>query len=100
MFTVEALVVGAVAAYVVGVSKTGLPGAALVAVPLFATVFDGRLIPGGTLPVLLVADVFAVTWYRRHTRWDLLRPLAWWIGLGYVIGVGFFVIVGSADRPN
>jgi uncharacterized membrane protein YfcA len=99
VFTVGALLVGALAAYIVGVSKTGLPGAALVAVPLFATVFEGRLIPGGTLPVLLFADVFAVAWYRRHTRWDLLRPLAWWVGLGYVFGVVFFVAVGAADRP-
>lgn len=98
MFTVEALLVGVLAAYIVGVSKTGLPGAAIVAVPLFALVFEGRLIPGGTLPVLIVADLFAVGWYRQHTRWDLLRPLAVWVGVGYAIGVAFFVAVGSATR--
>ncbi len=96
MFTVEALLVGAVAAFVVGLSKTGLPGGALIATPLLATVFEGRLIAGGTLPILLVADLFAVGWYRQHARWDVLRPLAVWIGLGYVFGVTFFVVVGSA----
>ncbi len=98
MFTAEALFAGAVAAYIVGLSKTGVPGSGLIAIPLFATVFDGRLIPGATLPILICADLFAVRWYRQHTRWDLLRPLAWWVGLGYVIGIVFFVAVGSATR--
>ena len=97
MFTVEALLVGAVAAFVVGLSKTGLPGGALIATPLLATVFEGRLIAGGMLPILLVADLFAVAWYRRHARWDVLRPLAVWIAVGYAIGATFFVAVGSAS---
>ena len=98
MFTPEALLAGALAAFVVGLSKTGLPGGGLIAVPLFATVFDGRLIPGASLPILIAADLFAVGWYRQHTRWDLLRPLTSWVGLGYAAGIGFFVVVGSATR--
>ena len=98
MFTLEALLAGALAAYIVGLSKTGVPGSGLIAIPLFATVFEGRLIPGATLPILIVADVFAVRWYRQHTRWDLLKPLAGWVGLGYVFGIAFFVVVGSATR--
>lgn len=96
MFTVEALLIGATAAFVVGLSKTGLPGGAIIATPLLAMVFDGRLIAGGTLPILLVADLFAVGWYRQHARWDVLRPLAVWIGVGYAFGIAFFVAVGSA----
>lgn len=97
MFTVGALLLGAAAAFIVGLSKTGLPGGALLAIPLLATVFDGRLIAGGTLPILLMADLFAVGWYRQHARWDVLRPLAPWIGVGYAFGVAFFVLVGSAS---
>jgi uncharacterized membrane protein YfcA len=96
VFTVGALAIGLLAAFVVGLSKTGLPGAALIAVPMLATVFEGRLIAGGTLPILLVADLFAVGWYRQHARWDVLRPLAPWIAVGYVFGASFFVAVGSA----
>jgi uncharacterized membrane protein YfcA len=99
VFEPDALLIGAVGAYVVGLSKTGLPGAAVLAVPLFATVFDGRSIPGATLPILIVADLFAVGWYRRHTRWDVLRPLGRWIGVGFLAGIAFFVAVGSATRP-
>ncbi|MGA1075269.1 MAG: sulfite exporter TauE/SafE family protein [Ilumatobacteraceae bacterium] len=98
MFTTEALLIGALASFVVGLSKTGLPGSGLLAIPLFAMVFDGRLIPGATLPILLVADLFAIAWYRRHTRWDLLRPLVGWVGVGYAAGIAFFIAVGSATR--
>lgn len=96
MFTVEAILVGATAAFLVGLSKTGLPGGALIATPLLATVFEGRMIAGGTLPILIVADLFAVGWYRQHARWDVLRPIAVWIAVGYAFGVTFFVAVGSA----
>ncbi len=98
MFTVGALLVGAIAAIVTGLSKTALPGAGLLAVPLFAMVAEGRAIPGVTLPVLLFADLFAVSWYRHHTRWDLLRPLAVWVTAGFAVGTGFFVIVGTNVR--
>jgi uncharacterized membrane protein YfcA len=99
VFTVDALLVGAVAAFIVGLSKTGLPGGALIAAPLFATLVDGRLIPGASLPVLLVADVCAVTLYHDHARWDLLRSLAIGVVVGFAGGVVFFIAVGSATRP-
>lgn len=98
MFTAGAIVVGAIAALVVGLSKTALPGAGLLATPLLATVVGGRLLPGTTLPVLLAADVFAVAWYRRHARWDLLRLLAVFVGVGFAAGTAFFVAVGSGTR--
>ena len=98
MFTVGAIAIGALAAIVTGLSKTALPGAGLLAVPLFAVVADGRMIPGVTLPVLLFADLFAVSWYRHHTRWDLLRPLAAWVMAGFAIGTTFFVVVGNNVR--
>lgn len=98
VFTPAGLLAGAVAALFIGVAKTGLPGAGLVSIPLIALVVDGRLIPGTALPLLLVADLFAVAWYKSHTRWDLLRPLAIAIALGYCAGIGFFIILGSATR--
>ncbi len=99
MFTVGTLLVGALAAFIVGLSKTGLPGGALIAIPLFATLVDGRLIPGASLPILLVADLFAVGLYHHHARWDLLRSLAGGVVVGFAAGVVFFISVGSASRP-
>lgn len=98
VFTLAGLAAGAVAALFIGVAKTGLPGAGLVSIPLIALVVDGRLIPGAALPLLIVADLFAVAWYRSHTRWDLLRPLAGAIGVGYLGGIAFFVMLGTATQ--
>ena len=50
MFSVGTLLVGALAAYIIGMSKTGVPGSALIAVPMFASVFEGRLIAGRDRP--------------------------------------------------
>lgn len=98
MLTPLELGIGAVAAFLIGLSKTGLPGSALVALPLIAIVAEGRLIPGATLPLLIVADLFAVAWYRRATRWDLLASLAPWIAVGYAGGIAFFILIGAASR--
>lgn len=98
MFTAGGLLIGAVAAFLAGISKTGLPGAALVSIPLIALVIDGRQIPGATLPILIVADLFAIAWYRSHTRWDVLRPLTIWLGVGFAIGIAFFASIGGAGR--
>lgn len=98
MFTAGGLLAGGIAALIVGLSKTGLPGVSLAAVPLIALVVDGRLIPGATLPLLIFADLFAIYWYRKFARWDLLRGLTPSIGAGFLLGIGFFVVVGAATE--
>ena len=99
MFTVGNLILGSIAALIVGLSKTAFPGAALVATPLIATIVTGRLIPGTTLPILFAGDIFAVIWYGHHTRWDLLRPMIIAVSFGFAAGAAFFAIVGSSTRP-
>jgi uncharacterized protein len=97
-FTTTDYVFGALAAVIIGLSKTAIPGSGLLATPLIASVFAGRLIPGGLLPILLVADLFAVRWYRDSVRWDVLKPMAAWVALGFAAGTAFFVMLGRADR--
>lgn len=96
VFTPGGLLAGALAAFFIGISKTGIPGAGILSIPLLAFVVSGRLIPGVMIPLLILADFFAIAWYRRHTRWDLLRPLGIWLGAGFALGIGYFVLVGSA----
>ena len=99
MFSPGNLILGSVAALIVGLSKTAFPGAALVATPLIATIVSGRAIAGTTLPILFLGDVFAVIWYGHHTRWDLLRPMVIAVSFGFAAGAAFFAIVGSSTRP-
>ena len=65
----------------IGMSKTGLSGVGLMVVPLLANAFGGRPSVGLLLPMLIFADVFAVTWYNRHAQWrHILRLLPWALG--------------------
>jgi hypothetical protein len=59
-------------------SKTGLSGVGLMVVPLMANAFGGRPSVGILLPMLIFADIFAVTWYHRHAAWKhILRLIPW-----------------------
>ena len=57
---------GAIAALIIGFSKTGVPGTGILMVPIMANVFGARLSVGATLPMLVLADCFAVVFYRAH----------------------------------
>lgn len=73
-------------ALLVGISKTGVPGVGIVVVPMLACAFGGRLSAGIMLPMLIMGDVFAVAWYRRHAQWDKLIRLLPWVVVGLVLG--------------
>ena len=84
-----------VVAVLVGMSKTGVHGAGMIALPLLAAVFGGRLSTGIILPLLCIADVMGVWYYHRHTSWKHLRKLFPWAMLGTVIGTYVGVIIND-----
>jgi len=73
-------------AVVIGISKTGLPGVGILAIPLFAAVLPARASTGVVLPMLLVADVVAVAWYRHHAAWRHVWRLLPWAVAGVLLG--------------
>lgn len=79
----------AFASIVVGLSKTGIPGAGTVAVAIFAAVLPAKQSTGTILLLLIVADLFAVTMYRRHVNWRELLRLAPAVVAGVLVGVVF-----------
>lgn len=58
----------------------------MAAVPLLAIVFGGKNSSGVMLPILCMADVFAVTYYHRHANWHHLMRLFPWAAAGVVLG--------------
>lgn len=82
----------AFASIVIGISKTGIPGAGTVAVAVFAAVLPARQSTGTILLLLIVADVFAVLLYRRHANWPALLRLAPAVVAGVLLGVLFLAI--------
>jgi len=73
-------------ALLVGISKGGLPGIGVVAVPLMASLLSAKASTAVLLEFLVVGDVAAVLLYHRHAQWrTLLRPLPWAVA-GIAIG--------------
>lgn len=80
-------VVVAMCAIMVGISKTGIPGFGILAVPLMASVLPARASTGVLLGILILADFFAITYHRHNANWRhtlrLLPPAAAGIAAGY-----------------
>jgi uncharacterized membrane protein YfcA len=79
-----------VAATIVGLSKTGIPGLGVFAVAIFANILPAKLSTGALLPLLIVADLLAVSTYRQHAVWSHLWGLMPWVAAGVV--AGFFAM--------
>ena len=86
MFDLSAVfwILAVISGLLVGFAKTGVVGTGVLAVPIFAMIFPAGASVGVLLPLLCVADIIAVTYYRQHARWQLLWPLFPWVILGIV----------------
>jgi uncharacterized protein len=85
-FTLAEAAVFVLVALFIGMSKTGVHGAGMVAVPMLASIFGGQLSSGIMLPILCLADVMGVWYYHRHASWLHLRKLFPWAAAGTVAG--------------
>jgi len=84
----------ALAATLVGLSKTALPGAGTITVAVFAAVLPARQSTGALLVLLILGDLFAVRTYHAHADWAALRRLVPAVLAGVVVGTFF---LASAD---
>jgi uncharacterized protein len=87
--------VAAAGALLLGVSKTGMPGSGIVAIPLFAAIIPAKASTGVVLPMLILGDLFAVAWYRRHAKWRHLVRLIPWTMAGVL--AGYFMMDRLSD---
>lgn len=87
-------------ALIVGISKSGVPGFAVAAVPLMAMVMPAKESVGAVLGLLILADIFAACYYRRHANWGhvarLLPPTFVGLMAGYFL---LGVVSNSQLRP-
>ena len=77
----------------VGMAKTGIHGAGMVAVPLLAIGFGGRTSSGIMLPILILGDLMAVYHYHRYAQWKYLNHVLPFAFVGVLLGayVGIFI---------
>lgn len=83
------------AAVLVGFAKTAIGGLGTVAVALFAGVLPARESTAALLLVLLVGDALAVSVYRRHCDWSLLRLLVPAVVPGLALGTVALALLGD-----
>ncbi|WP_277464903.1 sulfite exporter TauE/SafE family protein [Parabacteroides sp. PF5-6] len=76
-----------VCALFIGMSKTGIQGITMLAIPLMAINFGAKPSTGLILPMLCFSDIIAVIYYRRAAEWRYIFKL-----LPSAI-VGFFLAI-------
>lgn len=97
--TTRWLVLGG-SALLIGISKTGLPGVGIIAILMAAMVIPAKESTGLILPMLIVGDIFAVAYYRRHAVWKHLLKLLPFSVTGVVLGtVGLGYVTNEQLRP-
>lgn len=88
---------GALGAFLVGLSKTGIPGLGVLTVAIFALVFPARESVGLVLVILICGDIVAITAYRHDASWPHLWRLFPLAAAGVVVG---YFALGRIDATH
>ena len=88
-FDLHQWLIAALAAFSVGLSKSGFAGIGILPVILMAEIMPARESTGALLPMLIVGDIFAVLAFKKHAQWNhvirLLPPAIVGVVLGWAI---------------
>ena len=91
---------GIFSAFCIGMAKTGAPGMGTMIVPLMVmTAGDARHAAAWTVPILSTADLFAVTYWRRHSEARTLFTLIPWVAAGMAGGAAALALDEKILRP-
>lgn len=82
-------------AVLIGFAKTGVSSLGILTVTILMFIFPAKQSVGILLPMLLVGDVFAVTYYRRSVVWKYLLSLLPWVLIGLLIGFLLLNVIDS-----
>jgi uncharacterized membrane protein YfcA len=92
--------IGAICAFLIGASKTGLPGLGVMVVPMMVLmVGDARQSAGWLLPILCTADLLAVWYWRKNAAAGRLFALAPWVLAGIAAGAAALALSERVLRP-
>lgn len=86
-----------IAALSIGMSKTGVQGIILMIVPLMAMAFGAKESTGVILPMLCMADIIAVAYYKRIADWKIVAKLLPTAILGFFLAIGVDNMIPSGQ---
>lgn len=75
-----------IAAMLIGINKTAIPGLGVLPVVMLTLVFETRMSTGVQLGMLALADIVAVAYYRKKADWKVLWRLFPWALAGIALG--------------
>lgn len=78
--------IAAISAFLLGLTKAGIKGIDVMVVIGFALVFGAKISTGVLMPLLMVGDLFAINYYKRHVHWPSILKLIPWMILGVLMG--------------
>jgi hypothetical protein len=82
----ETMLILAISALCIGVSKAGFSGMSLIAVYLLADTFGAKESLGIALPMLVMADLIVYPAFRKHGSWSQVWPVFFPALVGIVLG--------------
>jgi uncharacterized membrane protein YfcA len=88
-------IIVALCAMMIGISKTGIPGVAILVVPLMAIAIPARQSVGVLLGILILADIFAVAYHRHNARWSHVLRMLPPTFIGIVAGYFFLGLINN-----
>jgi len=77
-------------------AKAGLSGLGLAIIPVMALIFGAKESTGVILPMLIAADIMAVTYWHRHAVWKHILKILPWVATG----IGIALYVGNNINDN
>jgi len=75
-----------IAAMLIGINKTAIPGLGVLPVVMLTLVFETKMSTGIQLGMLAMADIVAVAYYRKQADWRILLRLLPWALAGIAVG--------------
>ncbi len=96
-FTSLQWVIAIICALMIGFAKAGIPGSGILIPLLAASIIPAKESTGFVLPMLIMADIMAITYWRRSVEWKQLIRLMPWAWLGIFAGFMGMSRISDAD---
>ena len=86
-----------ITAICIGMSKTGVQGITLLIVPYMAIAFGAKESTGVILPMLCIADIMAVAYYKRIADCKVVAKLLPTAILGFFLAIGVDKLIPAQE---
>lgn len=99
MLTPLTITVGLMAAALLGIAKTGVPGVGMFASLMMISAFQGHemFASGAVVPLLILGDIAAVCYYRRDRERGIIKRLYPPMAVGLVLGMLLICLMDNSQ---